>query len=228
MIKSTLLAAALAIGMVSSASAVSLVANGSFEKTDDRIGLNGDALDTLVGQSGNNSWDIYKSLPGVWNSVSGDGIEVQTSKTIPLAPKDGDHYVELDSNNNSAMEQVINFATSGLYRLSFWFSPRTADASTNGLEYSISGGILAAQEVIGAGDGGGVGVWTKITKLFMVASPDSYNLRFAAIQNSDSYGTFLDDVSIVSEVPLPPTAILLGSAFVGAAFLRRRQSAKTA
>jgi hypothetical protein len=233
MIKSTLLAAALAIGMVSSASAVT-VFNGDFEDTSSSVPGNGlannNTLPSLAGGTGNRSWDVFTEIPG-WTTLGGSGIEVQTNNTLrTIDAHSGKHYIELDShpNNisgltNSSMKQVIYLAA-GLYKLSFWYSPRESNPDTNGIGY----GIVGVLDVItGPGFGTNVGAWTLVEKLFDVDTAGDQTLFFFASGKADQLGGLVDTVSI-SAVPLPPTAILLGSAFVGAAFLRRRRSAKTA
>lgn len=213
--------AALALGAASAVSAATVV-NGSFEE-DAGTAQDGQAFSTLASGSGNDSWSVFSSLPG-WTTVSGSGIEVQTTNTLGLTPQDLAHYVELDSNNNSTMKQTINFTSTGSYLLSFWYSPRNDDAASNGITYSI-GTLLGSV----TGPGGGppatsVGSWTQILASFVITQTGNYDLVFAASGTDNSLGGFIDNVSI-APIPLPAGGLLLIGALGGLAALRRRKAA---
>lgn len=223
----TVLLALLASGSVTHAA--TLVQNGSFENdpAPGSVGQNNGLLfSQLVGSS--QGWDVYGALPG-WTKVGGgSGIEVQTNKAVAQTDAMfGKHYVELDSNNNSAMRQTLSLTVGG-YKLSFWFSPRAlrnvqSTAETNGISYSIANlsGSIAGP---GGAAGTSVGAWTEITGIFKVAQAGSYNLDFAATGSSDSYGGFIDNVSVApSPVPIPAAGLLLIGALGGLAALRRRR-----
>jgi hypothetical protein len=218
-------ATALLVG-ASTASAV-VVTNGSFE-ADAGIALDGQAFSTLVGGApgSSNSWSVFTSLPG-WTTISGSGIEVQTNNTLTtINAQDGSHYVELDSNNDSAMQQTITFTSTGRYVLSFYFSPRDGNPSSNGIAYSISGGLLSGS-ITGPGSGPpvtAVGTWTPILAEFIVTTAGSYNLVFAASPtDAGSVGGLIDNVSIAA-VPVPAGGLLLLGALGGLAALRRRKT----
>jgi hypothetical protein len=68
--------------------AQNLVQNGSFETP---------AL-------GSGNWGIYPAIPN-WTLVSGSGAEVQNN--VAGAPYAGEQHVELDGNDNSAIEQAV-------------------------------------------------------------------------------------------------------------------------
>lgn len=216
---------------IASPSLSATVVNGSFE-ADAGVALDGQAFSSLASGFGSNSWSVFSSLPG-WTTVSGAGIEIQTSNTLgTINPQDGQHYVELDSNNNSAMQQTINFASTGRYLLSFFFSPRDGDAGSNIIDYSLVGAAspvvnLLAGSVTGPASGPpatAVGLWTQITAEFVVTQAGNYNLKFAASGTNNSLGGFVDNVSIAA-VPLPAGGLLLIGALGGLVALRRRMSA---
>jgi hypothetical protein len=125
------IAAATVLTAMASAGSASTVVNGSFEDVS-----GGSVL------LNNGSWVVYDTLPG-WTTIDGNGIEVQTNPTLgSIDAQDGNRYVELDShpggNSNSTMRQQISLGV-GEYRLSFFYSPRTTDASTNGIFYTADG-----------------------------------------------------------------------------------------
>lgn len=219
--------AALFAGLASGSvvQAATIVQNGSFEiaPAPGTTGLNGRLFSTLTTSAP--GWEIFTSLPG-WTTVTGAGIEVQTDAAIPQTDAEfGDHYVELDSNNNSSMSQTLTNLGVGSYLLSFWYSPRTANSATNGIGYSIA-------DLVGSvtGPGGSlnttVGHWTEITAKFFVKTAGDYNLDFRAEGTSDSFGGFVDNVSVtVAPVPVPAAGLLLVGALGGLAALRRRRKA---
>jgi hypothetical protein len=222
----TLLALA-AFGSI--AHGATIVQNGSFED-DPAPGLAGTNNGLLFGQlvGSAQGWDVYASLPGWTKTGNGSGIEVQTDKAVTSTDAMFDeHYVELDSNNNSAMRQALTLTT-GRYKLSFWFSPRAlrnnqSTAETNGIRYSIAD-LSGTIEGPGGAAQTSVGMWTEITGLFNVAQDGVYDLDFAAVGSSDSFGGFIDNVS-VAPVPVPAAGLLLLGALGGIAALRRRRMA---
>jgi hypothetical protein len=219
-----LAAAAMAFGLAAPASAAGVLINGGFEDPAAGTGLNGAAFADLAAPGGRN-WDIFTSLPG-WTATSGDGIEVQTAATLPgIDPQAGAHYVELDSNNNSAMRQTVALAA-GQWQLRFWYAPRTGDANTNGIDYSVSGGLLSGATA-GPSPTYPQNVWTEVVADFAVTTPGSYDLIFAATLRDDSFGGLLDTISLTqisqaTVVPLPAPILLLGGALGGLALMRRR------
>lgn len=228
MLKKTCLAAVVALVATGSvAHAATLLQNGSFED-DPAPGSAGLRNGVLFGNltSSAQGWDIYSALPG-WTATGGAGIEVQTDKAVGQTDAQfGEHYVELDSNNNSSMRQTLSL-TAGRYLLSFWYSPRAlqgnAQAQTNGISYAIAD-ISGSVTGPGGVNGTTVGAWTEITGVFKVGSDGFYHLDFAAVGTSDSYGGFVDNVS-VSAVPVPAAGLLLLSVLGGLAALRRRVGA---
>jgi len=220
-------AAALAIvsfGHVASATtvpAVNYIVNGSFEDgvPGNKRGKDNNALFSNLDTSGP-SWDMWTKIRG-WTTVKGPGIEVQSNRTLTMIDaQDGTHYVELDSNSNSIMSQKVALSA-GKYMLSFWYSPRTSDPLTNAIEYNFAN--MFGGRVTNGTDGATVGEWTKITSLFTIKSGGIFDLRFAAVGKSDSYGGLLDNIA-VSPVPLPAAGFALMAALGGLASVRRRRT----
>jgi hypothetical protein len=216
-------AAALAAAVAMPASAASIVVNGSFETgvPGNTAGLNNGALFGNLNNSGP-SWDRWTAING-WTTTSGSGIEVQSNRTLDtIDAQDGTHYVELDSNSNSSMAQTLSLGV-GKYLLSFWYSPRTSDPATNGIEYAI-GTIAGGKVKNGVPVGANVGTWIQIKTLFDVVKAGNYKLQFAAVGTNDTYGGLIDNVS-VAPVPLPAAGFGLMAALGGLAAVRRRRKA---
>lgn len=223
------IAAVLACGV--SAAHAATVVNGSFEM-DAGIAQDGQAFSTLAAGTGENSWSVFNSLPG-WTTTSGAGIEIQTANTLgSINAQDGQHYVELDSHNNSSMQQSINFSSTGSYLLSFFYSPRDSNTASNVIDYSLFDAVSPFAAVLGGSVTGpsagppvtAVGVWTQISAIFVITQVGNYNLKFAAGGTNNSLGGFVDNVSIAA-VPVPAGGLLLLGALGGLAALRRRKTA---
>lgn len=201
-------------------SAATIVTNGSFESgvPGNTPGLNNGALFSDLNSSGA-SWDRWTDIDG-WRTVSGSGIEIQSNRTLStIDAQDGTHYVELDSNSNSRMVQTVGLKA-GSYLLSFWYSPRTGAASTNAIEYNL-GGIVGGKVTNGI-LGATVGTWTEILQKVVIKKSGQYDLYFAGVGISDSYGGLIDNVS-VAPVPLPAAGFGLMAALGGLAALRKRR-----
>lgn len=221
------LAMSVALGLsglaVAPASAKSLVINGGFEtgvpgNTPGRLGNQFGNL----GQPGSGNWDSWMNIDG-WRTTSGTGIEIQTNPTLPtIDAQEGSHYVELDSWSNSGMAQTLNLGV-GRYLLSFWYSPRTPDPKTNGIEYAL-GTIGGGKVTNGNPAAAQVGSWVQITQQFIVKKAGAYDLSFNATGTSDSYGGLLDNVS-VAPVPLPAAGLGLLAGLGALGMVRRRRKA---
>lgn len=223
--------ATIAIAWSSAVSALPIV-NGDFETigsytTNGNGGAAGRTQDSLTGSRGS-SWGVFDALQG-WTKGSGTaGIEIQTSNTIGSLPMltGSNYYVELDSHGNrgttnSSMHQNIGtLVASQKYQLSFWYAARTNDPLTNGIRYAVDG---AASGGFGSttGSGSDANQWRLVTSVF-TASSSALSLGFYADGTDDSYGGFIDNIS-VRAVPLPPAGILLFSALGGLGLISRRR-----
>ncbi|MCH2075306.1 MAG: VPLPA-CTERM sorting domain-containing protein [Rhodobacteraceae bacterium] len=210
-------AAATVVALALPASATTIT-NGSFED--------------LGGQTINGNWEIFPGVPGWTGSPN---VEIQTDPTIgAVDAHTHDNYVELDTNQDSSITQLINL-TRGAWELTFWYSPRVNDlnTTTNDLVWSLTdtedGSEIFSEEVTGApNDDYPWGVWTEITTTFVVLDAGSFALTFGAdggskYQGCGNCGALIDTVAI-APVPLPASGLLL-LAGLGAVFGVRRRNA---
>ena len=234
--KMTFVSTIVALALSATAASAATIINGSFEVVDGRLGLtgggsDGDPLNSLASGTGSGSWDVYDEIPG-WTTIAGFGIEVQTNSTLSsIDAYDGEHYVELDSENdgsntsNSGMRQQFILGP-GTYELSFQYSPRTGDIGSNGIGYSLFNGTLLVGGITGphVSNGTAVGFWTEVRERFTVTEEHLYTLQFNADGTNDELGGFGDAISI-SAVPLPASALLLLAGLGGLGAVARRKKA---
>lgn len=150
-----------------------------------------------------------------WTAGDGandDGIEIQNNNVAGL-PFSAPNLVELDTNRNSSM--FVNLSA-GKYVVSYYYSPRPNRAlGDNGITLSI--GATQLDTV----DAGGLGqtAWTlRTTNAFTTSGA---RLTFAAVGTSNSYGGYLDNITITA-VPEPGTWALMIGGFGGAGAMLRR------
>lgn len=180
-----------------------LLLNGSFEATDDRVGIqNGQALNAL------SSWDIFPELPDVtdgsgtsWYADDGkDGIEVDHSGVV-TTPKDGVHHIELDSHDtgaggtNSVVSQDVS-VEGGTYDLSYWYKPRTGSTDDNIVELLVDGSVVNTANETSATQSD----WEQVLEEVDLAAGDhTISLRGAGTENS--LGGLADLVSLTCADP---------------------------
>jgi hypothetical protein len=201
--KSVAVIAALLAGQASAAT-VELINNGSFESIDGHTVLT----------SGH--WNIYNNITG-WTGI-GHGIEVRNN--VAGSAFDGKYFVELDTTANSAMQQSVTTTAGQHYTLSFAFENRPGvKTSSEGIEVFWNG--------VSKGVYNNSTNW-KLETLDLVGVAGLSTLKFSARGTSDSYGTSLDKVSLISAVPEPETygMLLAGLALVGV--VARRKTSRQA
>jgi predicted ribosomally synthesized peptide with SipW-like signal peptide len=177
-----------------------LITNGSFEDPD--------VTDSA-------KWQIFSSIPGwtiEWESTQTSyggrnrpDPALQEYHEGVIGPAfSGDQYAELDTdwfgpndplNGEPANVRVYqNPATTvgKKYQLTYYYSPRPGrSAADNELKVRVNGVQVASHAVVG----GGSISWTKYTYEF-VASASSVKIEFAAGGDANSYGAFLDAISM--------------------------------
>lgn len=135
------------------------------------------------------AWSLYDSIPG-WTELDEKQLELQKSL---WTPKEGKQYIELDSTESTTIYQDIRTVPGTTYRLTFAFSPRPGVAD-NQLQISWNGKIV--DELSDSGAGKTDTKWKYHTYDLKAISKHT-RLQFHDLDNSDSYGTFLDNVEVV-------------------------------
>ena len=199
--KGVILGGALAMGMASAASAVTIV-NGSFEDTEVS-----DPFDTYgTGSTGISGWTV------------GSG-SVDVVSTLWTA-QDGSQAVDLDGSSVGSIFQVVTGLVVGqAYKIGFYMSGNPDGAPTiKTMDVSI-GGALDSYSFDDSTGGAELGIW-EFNSLSFVAGANSETLTFASTTAGSFYGPALDDVTI-SAVPLPAGSLLLLGGLLGFGALRR-------
>jgi len=192
--------------------ATNIVTNGSFE-------------DTQLSYGG---WGIFNSIDG-WNLSAGSlgsGIEVQNHAAG--SSFDGNNLVELDSDGNTGIFQDLSTQVGKTYQLTFAFSARPqADRITNDTDVlNVNWGNTQIAHLTADSTGLADTVWKTFTYNLVATSAItrlSFN-NFGSV--SDTFGTYLDKVSVtgVTAVPEPGSIMgLLAFGAFGAISLRKRQ-----
>lgn len=173
--------------------AANLVQNGGFESHE---------------VSRAEGWDVFPSIPA-WGLTSGTNFELQ--RGILGGPAEGYQHLELDGDQNGpgtpspaqekgsiAIYQNIATTVGRAYRLEFAFAGRPGtDATDNVLQVHLAGsGPLLVDETLTTDASG----WRYYAFTF-IADASETELRFADKGVDNTFGTFLDDVSVV-EIPL--------------------------
>ncbi len=201
------------------------IANSSFEAgttgrpTGSTFGLRFSQLNSTFP-----GWDTFNGLQG-WTISGGGGnrIEIQSDASSGIDAYAGDHSISLDAGTgkNSTITQSVSIAA-GTYILSFWYSPESSLALTNAINYKL-GSVVNGLVTVGT-NGASVGGWTQIQTRFSVQTTTQMNLSFAATGPADGVGGLIDDVTIISTVPVPAAGLVLlgGLAMMGGLRRARR------
>ena len=194
--------------------ATELVVNGSFESN---------VISSPYAQ--------LSAVTGWTSSVSGNtAFEIQKGATQgglsgfnPVAA-DGKQYLELNTESLSSTSQTLATTAGGNYTLSFAYSGRPdTPGGANSLMNVYWGSTLLTPTSLVGNTGG---VWQSYSQN-LTALGSSTVLRFESIGpvSAPTYGSYLDNVSVMAAVPEPETyaMMLLGLGLLG--FMARRKSA---
>ncbi|MCQ8877666.1 DUF642 domain-containing protein [Pseudoalteromonas shioyasakiensis] len=152
---------------------LNLVVNGSFE-------------DAAV----SDTWELLDSLAG-WQH-QGAQVEIQKSLINIIPVIAGEQYIELDSTANYSIYQDIPTSEGDTYDISFYYSARVnGDLDTNIAEVYWDGQLLDTLNSDSVG-------WKKFTYT-VTGSAINTELKFKGAGTSDSYGAFIDDVSVTAQ-----------------------------
>jgi hypothetical protein len=206
--RTAILAAAVALGMWPASARANLIVNPGFEDP---------TVPPVPPPPAGPGFLTLLSIPG-WTAITdgtGGGIEIQYRAVAGLAHS-GSNLVELDSTENSGMFQDVAVTPGQAYELSFWYSPRPGvEASSNSIQASWDGVDLFPAPGV-TSPGGATTLWTRYVFTVLGDLDGRSRLQFVALPlgAGDTYGGFLDDVSLEGEaaaVPEPGTLLLIGA-----------------
>jgi hypothetical protein len=139
----------------------------------------------------------YKILPAVpgWKVSFGPGIELQHG--VSGSSKDGTQHIELDSTENTGIEQTVATTAGSILALSFAYSARPGrPAATNGVEVRVDGKVVLAL----AEDGTPFrdSNWSPHVVTF-TAGGSHATVEFRGTGTSDGFGAYIDDVKLIQK-----------------------------
>lgn len=194
--------------------ATELVVNGSFESN--AINTPFAQLSAVTGWTssakGNSAFEVQKGAKQ--GGVSGFN---------PFAA-DGKQYLELNTDRQTSVSQSLATTAGGMYALSFSYSgrPDTARGANSLMNVYWGSTLLTPSPLVGNTSG----VWQTFSQN-VSALGSSTLLRFESVgpASSPSYGSYLDNVSVMTAVPEPESyaMMLLGLGLLG--FMARRKTA---
>lgn len=164
-----------------------------------------------------------------WSNVyapQGGSFERWTNSFDGFAAKDGNSHIELQVNGNTWIQQAFATNAGQNYKLDFWSANRPRDAwRFSQLDVYLNGTFLVSTgQIFNAYN------WQQSSASFVGTGNET--LEFRSMGNGDSYGDFLDNVSVVSDVsastvvPEPSTFALMGLGFAAVGMVARRRSKK--
>ncbi|MGH9453108.1 MAG: DUF642 domain-containing protein [Terriglobia bacterium] len=164
-----------------------------------------------------NSFAYFPSIPG-WQLAFGPSIEVQSG--VAGAPYQGNQFVELDSDASSGIYQDLSTVAGQSYDLTFAFSPRPFIAA----DENQLGVLWNGATVVDLGPVGGTSLthtdWT-VYNYQLKATGTSTRLEFEDLGPSDSLGTYVDSVSVIT-TPEPASFPLVAGGLLWIAATVRR------
>jgi predicted ribosomally synthesized peptide with SipW-like signal peptide len=169
-------------------------------------------------------WDIYPQsqtdwyvewMPGQPTSFGGynrpEQAQLEYHRNVAGSAESGQQYVELDSDWNGheagpngepasvRIYQDVPTVSGKDYTLSFWFSRRPGADSANTNKMRVTwGGAEVATNITGDATDGVHTNWKQYTYT-VHATASTMKLAFEDIGTADSYGTYLDNVSLVTK-----------------------------
>ena len=206
----------LALTFASAANA-ELVANSSFELPDINASLT-DGQNPIIYRYER----INANLLSGWN-VEGTSIGLLDSVPGKWEADAGNQYINLESGFGAAISQSLATSPGQQYRLSFAYAadPFASGGSSDDALHVFWDGVLV--DSVDESDTTLSDLsWTTHT-YFLTATQSTTALRFADQAGVSFVGAYLDNVSVVSAVPVPAGVWLFGPALAAIGALRRRR-----
>ena len=149
---------------------------------------------------GNNKWGLFSNLEGWYamTEVRNAAIEIQNGDQIGgLAASDGSSKLELDAHvkdgytmSDAMVAQVVELPRTGLYKLSFNYSPRVkGKMATNKITVKWNGRKVAKLK------GKTVG-WRRVTVYVAGKKNFANKILFKGKKDQDTLGGFIDNVKL--------------------------------
>lgn len=213
MLKSAILAATAACVFAAPASAATIIFQTTWE------------ADQVPDGPANGTFKIYNNPPTAdvagWTPET--QIELQNHVAGDPAPGvGGDVFAELDADFNSMMSRMIG---PGVYTLTYLYSPRPGvPQSSNGIGVTIGGAAISQTEISGLF--GPNTAWSQINTQEFEVGPGGALLRFSANGTSDSFGGYIDNITLIQSVPEPSTWAMFILGFGALGYTMRRRNAQ--
>jgi len=140
------------------------------------------------------TFKYFKSIPG-WSLASGKAIEIQNGMSTAAH---GAQLLELDSNGLSSVYQDVATQPGERYILRFAFSPRPGFSAAENTFTVLWDGAQLGAPISAGGTGLSDTAWTYY-EFTVTATKSKTRLTFAGQGRSNTYGSYIDDVSLVPE-----------------------------
>ena len=170
-------------------------------------------------------WAVVSNWTNVY-APQGGSFERWTNSFDGFAAQDGKSHIELQVNGPTRIQQMFSTTAGQSYSLDFWSAHRPRDnGGFSQLDVYLNGSFLTSTGQMFTAYN-----WQQVTTSFV--GTGSETLEFRAMGNQLSYGDFLDNVSVVSDVsaqtvvPEPSTFALMGFGFAAVGFVSRRKRNK--
>jgi hypothetical protein len=178
-------------------------------------------VDDFEGEGVSGTQLDYNSFTN-WDVTDGT-VDLKQTGTYGITCNSGSYCVDLDGSTRDAgvftskeefqaRAYEVSFAYSGNQRGSF-INGSSNQSDTFLVEFSNAQGVVLSQEV----------AYTEGWSVFsaMIILDDVAKLSFS-VTGGDNQGVVLDDISVVSAVPVPAAAFLFAPALIGFMGLRRK------